>query len=103
MFHRPKQGLKPLSRGKAPADEAARKFKGVLVVSKVVSRIVCHGYRTVMGTDFPVESYLEKSPRKPGELPGGPWLVTIRLCNGTAEGGRRFRTKREAMAFLDRL
>ncbi len=65
-------------------------------------RTVTHGTRTVMGTEFPVESILEKSPRKPGGLPGGPWLVTIRLCNGVSEGKRRFRTKREAMAFLDR-
>ena len=66
-------------------------------------RTVIHGTRTIMGTESPVESILEKSPRKPGGLPGGQWLVTIRLCNGTAEGSRRFRTKREAMAFLDRL
>ena len=66
-------------------------------------RTVIHGTRTIMGTEFPVESILEKSPRKPGGLPGGPWLVTIRLCNGVSEGARRFRTKREAMAFLDRL
>ena len=66
-------------------------------------RTVIHGTRTIQGTDFPVESFLVKSPRKPGGLPGGPWLVTIRLCNGVPEGTRRFKTKREAMAFLDRL
>ena len=66
-------------------------------------RIVTHGTRTVMGTEFPVESILVKSPRKPGGLPGGPWLVTIRLCNGVPEGARRFKTKREAMEFMDRM
>ena len=71
-------------------------------MSKVVSRIVCHGYRKVMGSNFPVESWVEKVPMVPGAH-GGDWLVTVRCCNGLAEGARRFRTKREAMAFLDRL
>ena len=64
-------------------------------------RTVIHGTRTIRGTDFPVESYLEKDPMVPG-VHGGDWLVTVRCCNGLAEGTRRFRTKREAMAFLDR-
>ena len=65
-------------------------------------RTVIHGTRTIQGTDFPVESFLEKDPMVPG-VHGGDWLVTIRCCNDLAEGSRRFRTNREAMAFLDRL
>ena len=65
-------------------------------------RTVIHGTRNIRGTDFPVESFLEKDPMVPG-VHGGDWLVTVRCCNDLAEGARRFRTKREAMAFLDRL
>lgn len=63
-------------------------------------RTVTHGIRTIRGTDFPVESYLEKDPMVPG-VHGGNWLVTVRCCNDLAEGTRRFKTKREAMEFMD--
>ena len=68
---------------------------------KKIIKCVDHGTRLIYGTEFPVESYLAKEPRKPGSLPGGDWLVTLRACNGTAEGAKRFKTKKAAIAYLE--
>ena len=70
MFYRPKQGRAlPLSRGKAPADEAVRKFEGVLVVvtmeelKKALSGVEGVG-RTVESPDEGVGNSRGKFPLK---------------------------------------
>jgi len=55
---------------------------------------VDHGKRTVMGTDWPVYSTIDRLPNRKG------FLVTFNICNGTSDGNRRFRTLREAREAL---
>jgi len=68
---------------------------------KSIIKCVDHGTRMIMGAEFSIESYLVKEPRKPGGLPGGDWLVTIRACNGIAENAKRFKTRKAAIAYLE--
>ena len=64
-------------------------------MSKVVSRIVCHGYRKVMGSNFPVESWVEKEPGH------RYFVVVVQNCNGVPDLTKRFATKKAALAELD--
>ena len=56
-----------------------------------------HGKRTVLGTDWPITSYLERVAGK-GRRP--TWVVTWNLCNGVPTGTTVYPTKREALEAL---
>lgn len=47
------------------------------------------GTTTINGTDWPVQNKLSKD--------GSSWLVTIGICNGTAESSEKYPTKRAAV------
>lgn len=54
------------------------------------------GKITIMGTDHPVESYVEKIMRF-----GKPrWVLYKSCCNGTCEGSEVFKTKKTALDAL---
>ena len=51
------------------------------------------GRRFVMGTSWPIESFVTREdPRV--------WVLTRNLCNGTADGTETFRTRKAALAAL---
>ena len=51
---------------------------------------VTHGSRLVMGTEWPVYSFVEK-------VGDHCWLAVYNLCNGVPSGSEKFRTRREAV------
>ena len=53
---------------------------------------VNHGTRTIMGTDWPVTSYVTKSGRK--------WVATHKLCNGVPQRTTVHTKKRDAKAAI---
>ena len=51
------------------------------------------GKRTILGTDWPVETLVDRR----GQFGSFYWLVTWGLCNGAAERSERFTTKKAAL------
>lgn len=66
-------------------------------MTKIIKRVTV-GKRTSSGTEFPIEYILERSciGRKRPQ-----WNVLLSLCNGVAEGTIPFRTRREALRYLN--
>lgn len=60
---------------------------------------VTHGKRMIMGTDWPIESYVDRVEY----LGAVSWRLTKLICNGDALGTETYKTKREALAALNGL
>lgn len=58
-----------------------------------------HEARTIMGTNWPVESFVTRE-----EHFGKPyWLLTKYLCNGVPQDAKRFNTRKAALEELHSL
>jgi len=57
---------------------------------------VCTGTRLVMGTEWPIESYLTRQEYF-GKV---RWIITWNLCNGTPSGTEECATKKGALEKL---
>ena len=66
--------------------------------SKRIASVV-HGERNIMGTDWPIESYIDRVEY----LGAVSWRLTKLLCNGDALGTETYKTKREALSALNEL
>ena len=60
---------------------------------------VTHGKQMIMGTDWPIESYVDRVEY----LGAVKWRLTKMLCNGDASGTETYKTKREALSALNEL
>jgi hypothetical protein len=56
------------------------------------------GWQKIMGTDWPVESYVTRETDSSTSRPR--WVVTHRQCNGTADNPTKHTTRREALEAL---
>ena len=54
---------------------------------------VTHGSRTIMGTEWPVYSFVEK-------LEDHNWLAVYNLCNGVPSGSKKFCTMHAAIVAI---
>ena len=66
--------------------------------SKRIASVV-HGKQMIMGTDWPIESYVDRVEY----LGAVKWRLTKLLCNGNALGAETYKTKREALSALHAL
>ena len=58
--------------------------------------IACHehGKRLIMGTEFPIETFITFEPWERYGYRTKPWKITVGLCNGVPEKNIRFKTKK---------
>jgi len=60
------------------------------------------GTRIVNGSEWPIETVLERAtPKNEPSCTRAYWLVTVGLCNGTAEAAYRYKTRAEALEHPD--
>ena len=80
----------------ASLDEKTRKVR--TMTRKIIAERQM-GHRTMTGTDWPILDLVERVVWPTTKRPS--WLVTIGLCNGIPFTHRKFKTRREAMAWFD--
>ena len=63
-------------------------------MTKIEIARIEHGYQTIMGTNWPIESFVTRhAPKR--------WVLTARLCNGIPDYSETYTTKREALKALE--
>lgn len=64
--------------------------------------IACHkhGTRLIYGTEWPIETFVEREPSQWYGFRTRPWKVVVKLCDGVPEKTVRFKTKKDAMAYF---
>ena len=64
----------------------------------------CHEHRKrlIMGTEFPIETFITFEPWERCGYRTKPWKITVELCNGVPEKSVRFKTKKDAMNYFSK-
>lgn len=64
----------------------------------------CHEHRKrlIMGTEFPIETFVTFEPCERYGYRTKPWIVTVELCNGVPTKSVRFKTKKDAMDYFSK-